>query len=105
MANTYKKLFGGYVLSAASAHYAVPAATTAIIRHWRIVNISSTDVSAKLWQCGSADVNVTLPPLSIPAGGHISFDGIIILPATETFQAQAQQTSALILWIYGDEVT
>ena len=105
MADTYKRIYQGQLSTASGVVYTVPSGTQAILKSIRIVNTSANATTAKLWNGGSADSNVILPPISIDAGGFGEFDGTLTMTAGDTLVAQAGANSSITLTIYGLEVT
>ena len=63
MAEAYKKLGQGTLTGAGTQDtlYTVPAATSAIVKHIRIVNYGATTVNVKLWHDGTTDTYLILP--------------------------------------------
>lgn len=106
MAETWKKLYQG-TLPAASNQllYTVPGATTAIIKHIRIVNYSAATQAVQMWHDGTADSNRILPSVSIEAGGWGEFEGTILMEASDTLYARTESASAVTVTVYGLEIS
>jgi hypothetical protein len=105
MADSYKRIYQGQLATASGVVYTVPSGTQAIIKSIRVVNTSATATTVKLWNGGSADSNVILPPTSIDAGGFAEFDGTLTLAAADTIAAQAGAATSLTMTIHGLELT
>ena len=105
MANTYKKLAQGYLPAATAALYTVPASTSAIIRHIRLVNNDSSSRTAGLYHDGTTNQERILPTSNIVAGGWAEFDGVITCEAADTIQGVASVASQVSYAIYGVEIT
>lgn len=105
MADSYKRIYQGQLATASGVVYTVPSGTQAIIKSIRVVNTSATATTVKLWNGGSADSNVILPPTSIDAGGFAEFDGTLTLAAADTIAAQAGAATSLTMTIHGLEVS
>ena len=106
MPDSYKKLYQGQPGVAAGTLYTVPASTTAIIRHIRIVNNTGTARTITLWHDGITDTFLILPATSIDAsGGSGEFDGVIPMEAADTLSGQASAASAITVTVYGLETS
>lgn len=105
MADSYKRIYQGQLAASSGVVYTVPSGTQAIIKSIRVVNTSATATTVKLWNGGSADSNVILPPTSIDAGGFAEFDGTLTLAAADTIAAQAGAATSLTMTIHGLEVS
>src|SRR5687767_5312395 len=95
MADTFKKLAQVTLNTAVTSIYSPPAATTAIIRHMRVVNTNTgQDHTVKMYHNpnGEAGLNavddVILPFVVIDAGGWGEFEGTIIMQAQDTLVGQ-----------------
>lgn len=107
MPEAYKKIYQGQPAASPSTTtmYTVPSATQAIIKQMRIVNTSSsTSTTIKIWNGGTGDSNVILPPTTIDAGGFAEFEGTMTLAATDTLVAQTG-AATITVTIYGVELT
>lgn len=107
MTTTVKKL-GQAVLTGSGTQdtlYTVPAATTALIKHIRLVNYSVSDVTVMLWHDGVADSNRILPAATILAGGWAEFDGAITMETGDTLRAEAGAATSITATVYGVEFT
>lgn len=105
MADTYKRIYQGQLSTSSGVVYTVPSGTQAIIKSIRIANTSASSTTVKLWNGGSADSNVILPPTSIDAGGFGEFDGTLTMTAEDTLVAQAGANSSITMTVYGLEIT
>ena len=106
MADTYKKLYQGTVSTASGVAYTVPSGAQTIVKSMRIVNYhASTATTIKLWQGGSDNSNIILPPTTVDAGGFADFDGTLTMAAADTIVAQAGAASSIAVTIYGLELS
>lgn len=105
MADTYKRIYQGELSTSSGVIYTVPSGTQAIIKSMRIVNTSASETTIKLWNGGSSNANVVLPPVTIDAGGFAEFDGTLTMTSGDTLVAQAGANTALTMTIYGLEIT
>lgn len=105
MPESYKRIYQGQLTTPATPVYIVPTATQSIIKHMRIVNLDTVPRWVKMWQGGTADANIILPQVSIPAGGWMEFDGVITMEATSQLSAQVEIIGKITLTVEGVEVT
>jgi len=107
MAEAYKKLGQGTLTGAGTQDtlYTVPAATSAIVKHIRIVNYGATTVNVKLWHDGTTDTYLILPNTAIESGGWGEWDGVITMEASDTLSGEASAATSIAYTIYGVEVT
>lgn len=104
MAKTYKKLAQGQLPSSVGTLYTVPASTTAIIRHIRLVNNDSSARTGALYHDGTTAAQIILPPASIVVGGWAEFDGVITMEAADTLSGLASVATQITYTIYGVEI-
>jgi len=107
MAETYKKLGQGTLTGSGTQDtlYTVPASTTAIIKHIRLVNYSTSSCMVKLWHDGTTDAYLILPATTIEAGGWGEWDGTFIMEASDTLNGEASAASSISYVLYGMEVS
>ena len=103
MAETLKKLGQAQIGSAVSAHYTVPATTTTIIKHLRIVNPTVTAATVTLYHDGTTDAFMILPAATIEAGGWAEYDGVITMETGDTLQAKSGTDDVMTITVYGME--
>lgn len=102
---TPKPLYHGQPGSTASTLYTVPAATTTVIRHIRVVNPSgTTNHTVDLYRNGSADANRITETITVPFGDSIEIDCYIPLSATDTIQGKADAATSVTVFIGGAEI-
>lgn len=106
MADTPKRLHGpAHLTDTAATIYTVPAATTAILRHVRIVNGDTVDRTVTMSIGADAAATRLLDAMTIPAKGVLVWTGFEVLNATETIQAFGSVADQLVATISGVEVT
>ena len=105
MAETYKKLAQGQLPSSAGTLYTVPANTSTIVKHIRIVNTDSSARTARLYHDGTTDATTILPAVSIEAGGWAEFEGTIVMEAADTLSGLGSVASQVTYTVYGMELT
>ena len=107
MAESYTRLAQQQATASAATLYTAPssAGASAIVKHIRIVNMDTVPRWVKLWQGGTADVNVILPQVTIAAGGWAEFDGVLCLPASQTLSVIGEVASKLSVTVEGAEIT
>jgi hypothetical protein len=103
--DTFKKLYQGQPGTGAAALYTCPAATTAIIRHIRVVNNDTQARLITLWDGGSADSNAILPATSVPKGGVLELDVFVVVGAGVAIQGKADAAAKVTVTMYGVEIT
>lgn len=105
MTDTYKKLYQGQPSSTATTLYTVPSGKSAIIKHIAIVNTATgSNHTIKMWHDGTANTNLILPVVTLVSGGFATFDGTLLMEASDTLSAQADAATSLTVTVYGDEV-
>ena len=105
MANTYKKLAQGQLAATVGILYTVPALTSTIISHIRLVNNDTVLRAATLWHDGTANTNKILPAADIGPGGWAEWDGRMTMEAADTLQGQASVATQITYTVYGLEIT
>lgn len=105
MADTPKKLAQMTLTGGNDTLYTVPAATSALIKHIRVVNFSGADKTVKLWHDGTTDANIILPAVNVVAGGWGEFDGAILMETGDTLVALGSAASGITVTVYGVELT
>ena len=105
MAETYKKLAQGQLANSTGTLYTVPANTSALIGHIRLVNNTGASHTAKLYHDGTTDAQAILPTLTIEAGGWAEFSGGIVMEASDTISGVADAATSITYTIYGMEIT
>ena len=105
MAETYKKLAQGQLANSTGTLYTVPANTSALIGHIRLVNNTGASHTAKLYHDGTTDAQAILPTLTIEAGGWAEFSGGIVMEASDTMSGVADAATSITYSIYGMEIT
>ena len=105
MTDTLKRLAQGTLPSSAGTLYTVPGATSTIVKKITLANPTGTDRTARLTNGGTADANVILPAVTIPAGGFAEWEGSMTLAAADTISGVASAATAITYSIYGDEVS
>ena len=107
MAETYKKLSQGQVAASTAAIHTGISTGTTIIRHIRLVNNHSATVPVELYHDGTGATNKILPALNIAAGGWAESDGVIIMEASDTLQANdgSNGGNKVTYTVYGLELT
>lgn len=106
MADTAKRLVGPTQLTASAATvYTVPASTTALLRHMRVVNTGT--VAATITVSIGADAAGTRiwAGQTVQPGGFLDWSGLMVMAAAETLQAYASAASTLTLTISGVEAS
>ena len=84
MAETYKKLAQGQLANSTGTLYTVPANTSALIGHIRLVNNTGANRTVKLYHDGTTDAQAILPTMTIEAGGWAEFSRGIVMEASDT---------------------
>ena len=105
MAETYKKLAQGQLANSTGTLYTVPANTSALIGHIRLVNNTGASHTAKLYHDGTTDAQAILPTLTIEAGGWAEFSGGLVMEASDTMSGVADAATSITYTIYGMEIT
>ena len=103
MAETIKKLAQTPIDATVEAIYTVPASTTTIIKHIRIVNPSGTAATVTLYHDGTTDAFMILPAATIEAGGWAEYDGVITMETGDTLQAKSGTDDVMTITVYGME--
>ena len=106
MPDVLKRLVGPAALAnSAATVYTVPAATTAILRHLRVVN--ETAVTATFTASIGADAagKRIFYAQAVGPGDAFEWTGNIVLAATEVLQAYASAATTLTLTVSGVEST
>ena len=105
MAETYKTLAQELVASSNDELYTVPANTTTIVRHIRVVNVTSSTATIKLFHGGTGTANMILPFVNIAGNGWAEYDGTIIMEAASVLTGISGTNDAINCTIYGLELT
>lgn len=106
MPDAYKKLYQGQAGNSAATLATVPALTTWIIRHIRVVNThASAAQTIELWDDGTADANKILGATSIPSDDTYTEDCFICIAAGDTIAGKASVASEVTVTLYGVEIT
>jgi hypothetical protein len=105
MAEAYKRLYQGQPGTSITTIYTVPAATNAVVKNIRIVNMGTASATIQLWHGGTTNANVILPATTLQPGEWGEFDGLIVAPTTEVFSAQASLATTMTVTMYGLELT
>lgn len=115
MPETFKTLYRGQPGTTSTELYQAPTAAgnSAIIKHIRIVNTSSTTAySIQLNHSSAASntagtANIILPAVSIDASGFAELDGLITMGASEKIWGivGAGGANTITVTIYGAEIT
>ena len=95
------------VLTAGASPVAVASGSVegTIVRHMRVANNSSDDTTLAMWQGGTTDAEMILPPAMITEGGWAEFEGSIILNGADTLYAAAGAGADLTITVYGLEMS
>lgn len=104
MPDVLKRLVGPTALSnSATTVYTVPASTTAVLRHLRVVNetVGAATFTASIG--ADAAGKRVFYTQSVAAGGAFEWTGNIVMAATEVFQAYASAAATLTLTVSGIE--
>jgi hypothetical protein len=106
MPDLVKRLGLAAIATTATTLYTVPAATTGIVRHIRIVNSTASTVNVVM-SIGLDAIGTRVVPTGYQIGsnGTLDITGSIILNAGETLQATASIATALTAYVGGVEVT
>lgn len=105
MPETWKRLAQTQPGTGAATVYTVPGSTMAIVKHIRAVNTGSAVANLKLFNGGTANVNVILPPTEIPVDQMLEMDVTLTLNVADTLAALATVATTISLSIYGVEIT
>ena len=105
MAEAYKRLSAQTVGVTKTVAYTVPASTSAIIKHMRIVNILATSQTITIWHNATAVEMRLLKDAPIDGGGFSEWDGTMCLATGDTLSTQANIAAAFEFTLYGIEVT
>ncbi len=105
MAEAYKKLAHPTVGTGIGTVYTAPAATQAIVKHIRWVNVSGSAATVKMWHGGTTDAFIVMPAVTIGAGEFLEFEGTLCFQATNTLHMQASAANAIVASVYGLEIT
>ena len=106
MSDSYKKLFQGYISNAAGVLYTAGTTFGTIVKNMKIVNVTAAPVTFQLFRDGTAITNAITPSTwSVPANGHMEWDGTEAYANGETIQGVAGAANSLVLTISGDEVS
>lgn len=68
-----------------------------------IVNNTGAAITVKIGVGGVADANLVMPPVAIPAGGWLEFDGRLTLDSTDTLQINASASGTTLSGSYLDQ--
>lgn len=106
MATTAKRLFGpAHLTSSTATKYTVPASTKTKIRHIAFTNPTGSPVTVTA-SIGADAAGVRLfDGYSIPAGGRYDWYPYAIMDAAEILAAHASTGAAIVMTIFGDEMT
>lgn len=106
MADAYKKLYQGQPGTTAATLATVPASTTWIIRHIRVVNThASAAQTIELWHDGTTDAEKILGAVTIPVDDTYTEDCFICAEAADTIAGKASIASEVTVTLYGVEIT
>ena len=105
MPDAYKKLYQGQPGNTAATLATVPASTTWIIRHIRVVNTRTSEDTIELWHDGTTDANKILGSVAIPADGTYTEDCFICAETGDTIAGKATTASEVTVTLYGVEIT
>ena len=105
MAETYKKLAQGQLANSTGTLYTVPANTSALIGHIRLVNNTGANRTVQLYHDGTTDAQAILPTMTIEAGGWAEFSGGIVMEASDTMSGVSDAATAITYTVYGMEIT
>lgn len=101
--DTLKRLYGPAQLPAAAATlYTVPAATTAVLRHIRVLNTTGTDRAVTM-SIGADAAGTRFISMTVPANSVFDWTGNLPLAAGEIVQGFAAVAAALTAIISGIE--
>lgn len=93
MANVFDRIAGP--ANAATATSSIFTGTTAhiyVIKNIRFVNNSASAITVKFGIGGTADANLIIPAVSVPAGGMLNHDCFVILEGTEVLHINVSAT-------------
>ena len=97
MADTLSRIVGPVNLAnGTSTVFTGTSAHTYTFKNIRIVNNTAAAVSVKLGIGGVTDALLIMPPISIPAGGILNHDCMVVIAGTETLQANTTATGTTI---------
>lgn len=105
MADAYKKLYQGQPGAAAATLATVPASTTWIIRHIRVVNTHTAAQTIELWHDGTTDAEKILGAVSIDPDDTYTEDCFICAEAADTIAGKASVAAEVTVTLYGVEIT
>lgn len=106
MADSFKKLAQAQVAVTSTTRYTAPGGGKGVIvKSIRVVNLDASSRWVKLWHDGTADANVILPQITIPAGGILEWEGTICMEPSDTLSDIGEVASQLTITIYGDELS
>jgi hypothetical protein len=106
MPNAYKRLYQGQLPNATGTLYTVPAATTTIIRHIRIVNTDTSARTFTFYHGGTGASNLILPDsVTINPGEWIEMDVQIYCAAGDVISGKADAAAKVTVSMYGIEMT
>lgn len=103
MTETVKKLGQMVLTGGTDTLYTVPASTQVLIKSIFVVNNGVVDQTVKIWQSGSADVNVILPTVTLGAGEFATYEGAITMAAADTLKADGD--TGITITVEGVEFT
>jgi hypothetical protein len=97
MADILKRLLGPVnIANGTSTLFTGIAAHVYTIKNITIVNNTAASITLRLGIGGVADANLILPSVPIGPGEQAQFDGLLVLTAVETIQANASATGLTI---------
>lgn len=107
MTDTPKRLIGPQLLTASAVtYYTVPAATTTILRHLHVSNVSTSAAYQFTMSIGAnAAATQVFSGIYIPAAGTLDWTGFLVLNAADILQALSSTASGLNLTVSGIEVS
>lgn len=106
MSETYKKT-QAVVNATPTTIYSPPANppnTVAIFKSVLIANVSGAQTVVQLWQGGSANANLILPPTTLQAGEYGTGTGALTVAQGDSLIAQCSQTAGVTITLEGVEV-
>ena len=103
MADTFKKLASGQLPSSAATIYT--AATAAIVKRIKLVNVSGSTVTGiKVFQGGTAGANQQWPTLTLLANEGVEYDCDITMAAADTLAGVAGTATAVTYTLHDMEL-
>lgn len=106
MAKTAKRLSGPALLTASAVtQYTVPAGTKTIIRHIHFANNSASAANFDTSIGADAVATSIFDGKNIPANDVYDFYCYMVMDVGEILQALASTTNAIVMTVFGDEIT